>query len=189
MTTVPESVSSKTVSPVDQQIESDDPVLDHAAPQTKNIEDCTIVSLPAQNSFRSIGHVAVNDNGQVIARAMVPLQLIMTKSLSDLNAGKTSPIYARAGNCLAEVGRAKLSRSGNGINCFIFGSLLTMSKKEYQNMIEGNKEIRSVSVSTPEEPWFPPQYLQPWGGSKKQLGTTNEAGDPFHPHKYPKVEE
>lgn len=165
------NVSTETPQAAVAPAEPETPVLDYGHEGDKPLDECTIVKPPQKNTFRSVGSMVI-DGKQCIARAMVPLELLMSKNIDDLKTGGTAPIFTRTGNHLVEVGNARISKSGKAVNCFIFRSLITMPLAQYESLLDPHREIKSVSISTPEEDWFPPQYVTR-GDPRAALGSKN----------------
>lgn len=110
--------------------------------------------------FRPCGYAKMTEN-KITANLMVPVHLVMSKSIAALQPGEKQEVYQQnfLGNGASELelfGHIELSKSGKGMNIrHRSGALMVMNAQAIENLVDQTREIRTVTVSTPDEPWLP----------------------------------
>lgn len=110
--------------------------------------------------FRPCGYAKMSED-KITANLMVPVHLVMSKSIAALQPGDKQEVYQQnfLGNGISELelfGHIEVSKSGKGLNIrHRSGALMVMNAQAIESLVDQTREIRTVTISTPDEPWLP----------------------------------
>lgn len=131
---------------------------------TATVEDAPQQQQKQGATFANVGRVCRSQNQkQIVGFVNFPITFSIPRTTEGFENG--IPVSARIGeNDWQEIGTARLSKSGNAINIFAFGGMVTIPKGRFDDLVNDANNVRLVSVSAPSDKVYVSTYTKDNGG-------------------------